>query len=120
MIDNSKIKELQELVKKKVKNISYEGQMTIVEFEDGEILPLYGGIAGIQGPVKAFRQCSFCGSEGTKDSPVVSLNQNDDPLICSSCVSQAAKTLIENGVDMEIDISNLISQDIIEKMINKK
>ena len=119
MFDNERIKELQDLVNQPVKNITYEGQMTIVEFENGQILPLYGGGGSLDGTVNLIKYCAFCGNEGTDENPVVSLNPQDDPLICPSCVSKAMQVLIENGIDMEIDISKLVPQDVIEKILDK-
>ncbi|AEO93926.1 gp683 [Bacillus phage G] len=116
----NKIEELQKLVNQEIKNITYEGQMTIVEFVDGQILPLYGGVAGISEPLKAIRYCSFCGNEGTKEKPVVSLNSKDDPLICPDCAINAIQTLIENGIEVELDISSLASNELLEKLLEGK
>lgn len=120
MINNEKLDQIKKLVNNQnVKNITYEGQMTIIEFENGEILPLYGGVAAVDTKQK-ISSCSFCGKTGTVEKPVVSLNENDDPLICSSCAVQAIKTLVESGIEVELDITNLVSPKTIEKLLDKK
>ena len=119
-LDKNKLEEIQNLIKKDVKNITYEGMMTIIEFEDGQILPLYGGVAGIEGLAATVRSCSFCGKEASNERPVVSLNENDEPLICPDCVAHAVKTLIQNGIEVNIDLTDMVSQDIIEKMLGKR
>lgn len=119
MIEDSKLKEIQTLINKEVKNISYEGQVTIIEFEDGQILPLYGGVAGVEGIKNPVRYCSFCGNEAHEKNPVASLNKDDDPLICRDCTVKIIQTFIENNIELEIDLSNIVSEDTIKRILDK-
>lgn len=119
MINENKLKEIKELFKQEVKNITYEGQMTIIEFENGEILPLYGGVAGIEHTNQKILLCSFCQKESTKEKPLVSLNEENEPLICPDCATSIIKIFVENGIEIELDISNMVSEDLIEKIINQ-
>lgn len=118
MLDEEKIKELSELIKQPIKEIREEGPVTILEFENGQFLPLYGGAAGMEGMKVQVHNCSFCGSPGTKESPVVSLNKENDPVICSSCATMAIKLFINNGVEIELDITDIVSEDVINKLVN--
>lgn len=120
MISEEKLKEIQKLVEGNVKNITYEGNMTIIEFDDGRILPLYGGVAGIEGTKMRIYTCSFCGQEGKKEKPVVSLNDKNDPLICPDCATTVIQLFIENGVEIELDLSNVVSKELIEKILDQK
>lgn len=120
MFDKKHIEQLSKQLQKPVKNISHEGLNTIIEFEDGDIIPLYGGggipIEGIKNPVF---YCSFCGVEGTKDFPVVQLNDKSKSCICSKCSINAIETFVENGIEIELDLTNLVSNELIEKMLDK-
>ncbi|MNJ90007.1 hypothetical protein D3C87_75980 [compost metagenome] len=118
MIDEEKIKELSELIKQPIKEIREEGQVTILEFENGQYLPLYGGQAGMKGLQQKVHNCSFCGSPGTKESPVVSLNKENDPVICSSCATTAIKLFVNNGIEIELDITDMVSEDLINKLVD--
>lgn len=119
MLDENKIKELSDLVKQPIKNIKQEGQMTVIEFENGKTLPLFGGSAGLEGLKNLIHECSFCGNVGTKDDPVVSLNGKDNPLICSNCTSLALKTFIQNGIEIELDITDSIEPELVDKMFDQ-
>jgi hypothetical protein len=121
LIDDEKLKEISELLKKPIKEIRPEGPMTIIEFEDGSVLPLYGGGAELFGLKDPIYSCSFCGNEQTDENPLVSLNEQDDPLICSKCAAKAVESFIQHGIEIELDIPNISPEMIkqIEKEMNK-
>ncbi|MDF2534283.1 MAG: hypothetical protein K0R18_440 [Bacillales bacterium] len=120
MLDEERIKELTILMKQPVKDIKQDGQMTFVEFEDGQILPLYGGTAGLEGLQSSFHSCSFCGTIGTNEKPVVSLSEKNEPLICSNCVTIAVQLFVQNGVEIELDITDAVSEEMIDKIMDIK
>lgn len=97
------IKNLIELIKKPVKSINNDGPTTLIEFEDGEILPLFGGGAVL--PEVQTPKCSFCGREQSPGFPLMGPPHKDDPLICSSCASKSVEIFIKNGVEIELDVS---------------
>jgi hypothetical protein len=98
MPDNE-IEKLVELFNSPVKSIKYESNMTIVEFQNGQTVPLYGGTMPIQlqGTV-----CTFCGLP--KDQVFTT---NDKAYICKECLVLGIRTLLENGVNIDINISDL-------------
>lgn len=120
MINEDKLEEIKKLVQDEVKNIDYQGNMTIIEFENGQILPLYGGIAGIENTKQKLRLCSFCNNESVKDKPLISLTKNDEPLICVDCIKLAIQTCLENGIDIELDLTNVMSQELIEGLMKEE
>lgn len=118
MSNDINLEEISKLIKQPVKRIQREGQLTIIEFEDGQTLPLYGNTSEIQGIKAQIHECSFCGTVGTKEKPVVSLNRQNDPLICSKCASFAIELFVKNGIEVELDISQAFSKETIEKLLN--
>lgn len=120
MDKEDKLKEIKELIKQDVKDIQYQGQMTTIEFEDGQLLPLYGGVSGIEQTTQKILECSFCGNESKEGKPLVSLNDKNDPLICPDCSIEIIKTFIENGIEIELDLTNFASEELIEKILNNE
>lgn len=114
-IQDETIKQLLELTDKKIKSIKEDGTSTIIEFEDGSILPLFGGGAVVQEQIK-IPECSFCGREQKKDFPLMGPPGKKEPMICSICASKAVEIFIENGVEVELDLSNF-PQFIKEKFL---
>lgn len=120
MDKDNKLEEIKELIKQDVKDIQYHGQMTTIEFENGQLLPLYGGVAGIEQTTQKIPECSFCGNESKEGKPLVSLNDKNDPLICPDCAIETLKTFIENGIEIELDLSSFASEELIEEILNNE
>ena len=116
-IQNDTIQNLIELTNKKVKSIREEGASTIIEFEDGEILPLFGGGALITEQIK-LPECSFCGREQSKGFPLMGPPGKDDPMICSVCAAKAVEIFIKHGVEVELDISHFPQSSLKKKRWN--
>lgn len=113
MLQQDQIQKLVELTKKEIVDIRQEGQTTVVEFDDGQILPLFGGgteIADAQPePV-----CSFCGTEQSRENPLMAPPEKSEPCICSKCACRAVELFVYNGVDVELDLP--ITEDtLVEK-----
>lgn len=102
MLHPDQIQKLVELTKQEIVEIRQEGQSTVVEFADGQILPLFGGGAEIVDlqPVV----CSFCGVEQSDENPLMAPPGKKEPCICSKCACRAVEIFVENGVDVELDL----------------
>lgn len=105
MNQNDQLKKLIELTKSKVVSIKNVDSGTLIEFENGEVLPLVGGSFTLENV--EFPKCSFCGREQTENFPLIGPPDRDFPLICSKCTSIAMETFIKHNIEVEIDISHL-------------
>jgi hypothetical protein len=104
-------KDLQEKLNQQVKNIKQEGNITLVELEDGTTLPLIGGISELKMKIPS---CNFCG----KDSSEVFLyTKDDETYICKDCTIQALEAFGSNGLTIDLNLSK-ISPQLAEKLIS--
>lgn len=103
MLSEKQIQKLVELTKQEVVDIRKEGQTTIVEFADGQILPLYGGGAELEN-AQPEPTCSFCGVEQTSENPLIAPPGKSNPCICSKCACRAVEIFVNHGVDVELDL----------------
>lgn len=116
MWDQDRLNELIELTRQPVRDIRHEGTVTVIEFADGRILPLYGGGQPLYGVVSY--RCSFCGREHTAETPLVSLTGHDHPLICVQCAVAAVRLFIQHGVEVEIDVPNVTLRSFGESAVS--
>lgn len=101
-LNEEQLQKLVELTKQEIVEIREEGQSTVVEFADGQILPLYGGGATIL-DLQPDPTCSFCGVEQDSDNPLIAPPGKNDPCICSKCACRAVEIFVEHGVTVELD-----------------
>jgi hypothetical protein len=92
---------IEDLLTKKVKNISVNNGNTEINFENGETLKLDGQPFDLPKEVN-IPTCDFCGHPADKGSPLFSVDNKN--FICKDCVLLAYKTYVSNGISMPIDI----------------
>lgn len=93
------LNKISSLFKSEIKDIIKDKGSTIIEFEDGQILPLYGESQELKIRIP---ECNFCGSLGEKNEPLFTIN--GDSYICKNCVLLALETYISNGIVIDIKI----------------
>lgn len=111
---DKEIMKMIELFHSPVKTIRQDGTTTIVEFENGQTVPLYGG--GLEINYKP-PTCSFCGKEGTDEKPLFTID--DKSFICLECNILAMETFLKNGADINLNIGEAFPEAIeeIKKMV---
>ena len=98
--------DLLKLFKTPVKTINREDGSTIVEFESGEKVSL-GGI-----PMETEQDipvCSFCGEPSVNE---FLFTTNDSAFICRHCVLLSIKTFLQNGIDVDIPLTEALVNQI--------
>ncbi|MNM69998.1 hypothetical protein D3C81_816160 [compost metagenome] len=103
-LNDDVVKNLVELTKKKIKSINKQGSATIIEFENGEIIPLFGG-QGDLNELTIEPTCSFCGIQQSNNNPLMGPPNKTEPLICAQCATKAVETFVQNGIEIELDVS---------------
>jgi hypothetical protein len=93
---NPLVEKLIELTNKKVKNIYKELGSTIIEFENGEKIPLMGEMSIINS-IDKIKSCSFCGTEQTDKNLLLSPDEKEEPLICFKCIKSGMDIFISKG-----------------------
>ena len=97
---------LVELFKNPVNTIKREDGSTVVEFESGEKVKLNGIPTEFNQKIPV---CSFCGVPSVNEFLFTS---NDEVYICKQCISLAIKTFLQNGIDVDIPITQGMSEQI--------
>lgn len=104
-IDHKVLDELVELVKSPYKSIHRDGPMTVIEFENGQVLPLQGGGAQIINYTEPC--CSFCGRSRSEVPALAAPPDKEEPAICSDCAVGYVELFAEHGVAIELNISKI-------------
>lgn len=117
-MNNSEINKLAELMKSPVKDIRSVGDgLTEIEFENGQIIPLYGQAVEID---YNENKCGFCGASSLDK---VLFTNDDKNYICANCTTLAIETFIKNGIEIKLNLGDSFPEltELIEKInqINK-
>ena len=117
-MNDSEIQKLVELIKSPVKDIRQAGNgFTEIEFENGQIIPLYGQAVEMK---YNENKCGFC---GISQLDKVLFTLNDKTFICADCSTLAVETFIKNGIEIKLNLGDSFPEltELIEKMnqINK-
>lgn len=94
-------KELNNILKQKVKKIDVRNGHTVIIFEDDSELQLDGQPFELPESVK-IPTCNFCGHPASKEEPLFSVD--GESFICKDCINLAYKTFISKGFSMPLDI----------------
>jgi len=115
-MNSPEVQKLIDMIKCPVKDLRYDeaNAVTYIEFENGQIVPLYGKHIEIEVDVHI---CNFC-SATSIDKTLYT--KDDVTFICADCTSLAMKTFLENGVTLNLDISALYPDlaDQLKKLNN--
>ncbi|MFW6242952.1 MAG: ClpX C4-type zinc finger protein [bacterium] len=114
-MEQEEINKLVKLVNSNIKNIKEEGNNRIIEFENGQVLPIYGEQVELDINIPT---CNFCGNPGNNKEPLFSID--DKSFICKECVILALETYIEKGINIDINISDSFSEvkEQLQKLSN--
>lgn len=104
------IRELISLFDSQVKNISRENDTTIIEFENGQVIPIYGEQISINSSIPV---CSFCNLPGDSESPLFTVNEEN--YICKDCTILSLETFLKNGIDIDFKLDGNFKE--VEKQI---
>lgn len=117
---DEQLKYMVELFDSPVKEIYKKNGTTIIEFENGKCVPLYGEEITLNYDTP---KCSFCGSPSIGKEPLYS--PDDKVFICKECAVLAVETFANNGFQINIKVKNFKNivdgfQKMNEKATNKK
>ncbi len=117
-MNDSELDKLINLIKSPVKDIRSVGDnLTEIEFENGQIIPLYGQAVEIN---YNENKCGFCGASSL-DKVLFTLD--DKNYICVDCNTLAMETFIKNGIEIKLNLGDSFPEltELIEKInqINK-
>lgn len=112
-ISKSDLDKLMELANSPIKRIYSEGHTTMIEFENGQLLPLYGGGSEILDHKEL--SCSFCNRVRSEVGHLAAPPDRDDPLICPDCAVMFVELFLEHGVEIKLDITN-IAPDLADQL----
>lgn len=101
-LDQGVLNELVELVQSPYKKIYQDGPMTVIEFENGQILPLQGGGSLITSIEE--ESCSFCGQARSQVAALASAPEREDLLICPDCATGFVELFAKHGVAINLNI----------------
>jgi hypothetical protein len=110
-MENNEIEELKKLIDSPIANITRNDSSTIIEFENGVILPLYGGSFEAELEIPT---CFLCNQPGDND-PLFTID--DKKHICKKCTILALETFIKNGVQIDLNLGDAFPD--ISEQINK-
>jgi hypothetical protein len=98
-LDKEEIDKMVDLFNSPVKNIYRENNSTIVEFQNGKTIPLYGQSFEIEtnGP-----KCNFC----KEPSNGLIFTVDDENYICLQCTLIALEVFVQNGADIQINLTD--------------
>lgn len=112
-MNNSEINKLAELMKSPVKDIRSVGDgLTEIEFENGQIIPLYGQAVEID---YNENKCVFCGASQLDK---VLFTNDDKNYICTDCTTLAIETFIKNGIEIKLNLGDSFPEltELMEKI----
>ena len=113
-MSSEEIEKLETLLNQPIKSIRKEGQITILEMNDGTILPLIGGMFELS-EFKVL-QCNFCGVANYDD---YLYTPDDKNYICKGCTIKALETFGSNGIPIDLNLSK-ISPDLAKQLASTK
>lgn len=105
VIDHKVLDQLVELVKSPYKRIYQDGPMTVIEFENGQTLPLQGGGSQIINYTEP--SCSFCGRSRSEVPALAAPPDKIEPAICSDCAIGYVELFGQHGVEINLNISSI-------------
>lgn len=113
-MNNEEIQKLSELIKSPIKDIKVNeaNNFTEIIFENGQTIPLYGKPIEINYEIA---YCSFCNASSIEKYLFTKGKETTN--ICSDCATEAVQTFLNNGVEINLDISNVFPE-LSEKIKN--
>ena len=112
-MNNLELEKLVDLIKSPIKDIKSIGDnLTEIEFENGQIIPLYGQAIEIN---YVEHKCNFCG--GSQLDKVL-FTKDDITYICTDCSILAVETFLKNGVEIKLNLGDSFPEltELIEKV----
>lgn len=104
-LDQNTLDQLVELVNSPVKHVYQDGPSTIIEFENGQTLPLQGG--GLEILNYNEPKCSFCGKARSEVKALAAPPNKEEPAICPDCAIGYVELFGQHGIPIEINISKI-------------
>lgn len=102
-MSNEEMRKLSELIKSPIKDIKVNeaNNFTEIIFENGQTIPLYGKPIEINYEVQ---HCIFCNASSI--DKYLFTKGEEKINICSDCATEAVQTFLNNGIEINLDISN--------------
>lgn len=103
VVDQELLAQLVELFQQPVKLIYQDGPTTVIEFNDGQKLPLHGGGAKVTDYVEP--SCSFCRRSQSELPALAAPPNTNSPAICPDCAIGYVELFAQSGIEIKLNVS---------------